>query len=243
MFDTIIRANAANIKYGFISKKELTLRRNDLLTNLLELNKYNTLQHITPKVNQIALLNQHHGNMCYIRENDTHALEGDGQVTITTNLPLAVYTADCVPIIFYDAFEGVIGIAHAGWKGALAGIINSTVIKMCKLKAELSNIVAIIGPCIQQESYEVDENFYGQFMKQSENNKLFFINSKKHNHYMFDLPGYCKLQLQQQGLTNITDINSCTYKNEELWFSYRRCTHKNMKKTDGHILSYIVKYD
>ena len=117
---------------------------------------------------QLAMVNQVHGTNCVIIEEAPLLgceIDADGHVTTNKNIILAIKTADCVPVLFHDSTNGVIGACHAGWRGALAGITISTVQKMIEAGAQIANIEAIIGPCIQQDSYEVDDNFHKNFHK------------------------------------------------------------------------------
>jgi len=190
---------------------------------------------------QLAMVNQVHGTNCVIIEEAPllgDEIDADGHVTTNKNIILAIKTADCVPVLFHDSTNGVIGACHAGWRGALAGITISTVQKMIESGAQIANIEAIIGPCIQQVSYEVDDNFYKNFLAEDDKNKTFFIESSRAGHYMFDLPGYVIKKLQADGIKNIFNSSIDTYKEKDKFFSYRRNTLKN-KKLDGYVLSVI----
>lgn len=165
-------------------------------------------------------LHQIHSNIVHIIDAPLR-LEGDGFVTNRPGLALSILTADCAPLLFADPQAGVIGAAHAGWKGAATGIIENTVQKMCDLGAERSRITAAIGPCIAQPSYEVGPEFYDKI-----NDSRFFTPSNKNGHHQFDLPGYILAQLHKSGLTKIDHIARDTYCQEQDFFSYRRTTHR-----------------
>jgi YfiH family protein len=152
--------------------------------------------------------------------------KADAIVTNIKNLPIAIQTADCLPILFIDEKHSVIAVAHAGWAGAKNNIIAATIKKMLLIGAKIENIKAIIGPCIRQKSYEVSADFFAEFMTESLENKIFFIPSVKSGHYMFDLPAYCRGKIHKEGIKEIADEDIDTYSNPEKLFSYRRSTHK-----------------
>jgi YfiH family protein len=153
--------------------------------------------------------------------------QGDAMVTDVPGIALAILTADCVPTLFHGKTKGgkpVIGAAHAGWGGALKGILESTVQAMRDLGAE--EIKAVIGPCICKASYEVSGEFVKKFMAEDEENERFFTPGRREDRPMFDLPGYCAAKLAKAGLNKVylTDID--TYANEADFFSFRRTTHR-----------------
>ena len=150
--------------------------------------------------------------------------KADAIVTATPGLAIGILTADCAPILFADSAACVIGAAHAGWKGALAGVTDSTIAAMEKLGAMRERIVAVIGPAISQESYEVGPDFRERF-EGAEASSLFKPSPRK-SHYMFDLPGYLHHRLEAQNLASVTDLGLCTYREEDRFFSYRRATHR-----------------
>ena len=153
----------------------------------------------------------------------------DGMVTNVAGLILGSLTADCGPVLFADKGAGVIGCAHAGWKGALAGITDATVLKMESLGAKRKGIVAVIGPTISKRSYEVGPEFWDEFVRTSWANNRFFSRAKRDGHHMFDLPGYLQDRLLRFGIGTVIDTGLCTYTREDEYFSYRRATHKNEK--------------
>lgn len=171
-----------------------------------------------------------HGNHVVVVEKpwkDFEWPEADGMVTKTPNIILGSTSADCAIVLFADPKAGVVGIAHAGWRGAKCGIIESTVEKMISIGANCQNIVATISPCIHQESYEVSQSFYQEFLEQSEANAQFFISAKREDHFHFDLPGYVKYRLLQLKLHTVSsEVALDTYLDERRFFSCRRATHK-----------------
>ncbi len=163
--------------------------------------------------------------------------KADALVTNLPNIVLGIVTADCAPILFFDAERKIIAAAHAGWRGAKLGVISSTVTEMKKLGAK--NIEAVIGPMIQQKSYEVSQEFLEDFSRENSANKIFFIEGAKAEKYWFDLPSYVEKKLQESGITKITNQRIDTYTNERDFFSFRRSTHQG-EKDCGRNVSVIV---
>jgi polyphenol oxidase len=154
----------------------------------------------------------------------------DGMVTTTPGVILGTLTADCGPVLFADTQAGVIGAAHAGWKGALSGVTDSTVMKMESLGATRENIVAVLGPTISKPAYEVGPEFILNFINVDAGNKIYFTDSVKSNHYMFDLPGYLTDRMKAFGIGTVIDSGLCTYTRGDEYFSYRRTTHAREKE-------------
>jgi YfiH family protein len=148
----------------------------------------------------------------------------DAIVTNLKNVAIAIVTADCSPILFYDEKYNIIGAAHAGWKGAKSGVIKNTVEAMRNLGAK--NIKVKIGPMIQQESYQVSQEFYDEFVNEDSDNKRFFIDGKEEGKYMFDLASYVEKKIKEEGIKEIDNPRTDTYKDEEKFFSFRRSIHK-----------------
>jgi len=185
----------------------------------------------------IANVDQQHTNKVIIANDYNSYTVADAQVSNKPGIALAVATADCVPILLADEEKRVIGAVHSGWRGARSNIISNAFNKMKELGAE--NITAIIGPCIKQRSYEVDDNFYNDFISESDYYRNLFIPSAKDKHYLFDLTSYVKLKLASQGVINILDVNRNTYEEEENFFSFRRHTH-NPDSPMGSLISVIM---
>lgn len=165
--------------------------------------------------------------------------QADALVTDQPNIKLAVKTADCVPVLFACTKKEIIGAAHAGWKGALNGVLESTVEEMEKLGARREDIVASIGPCIRAQSYEVSQGFEKPFLEQDSVNAAFFKAAAKPGHLMFDLPGYVEHRLKKMGLSGVTDTGRDTLSDEETFFSYRRSTLRG-EKDYGRQMSVIA---
>jgi purine-nucleoside/S-methyl-5'-thioadenosine phosphorylase / adenosine deaminase len=158
----------------------------------------------------------------------------DALVTRTEGIAIGVTAADCGPILFADPAARVIGAAHAGWKGALTGVLESTVDAMEKLGAERSGIVAAIGPLIRQHSYEVSSEFVDRFMDSDAGNGVFFIPSVRPGHSMFDLPGFIRMRLENAGILMIDDIGIDTY-SDQRFYSYRRSVHRKEPDYGRHV--------
>ena len=152
--------------------------------------------------------------------------KADGMVTDRPGLALAITTADCGPVLFADAEAGIVGACHAGWRGALIGILESTLAAMETLGARRERTVAVLGPTIGPNAYEVGPEFRAQFMEKDEGNERFFRPSARAEHFMFDLPAYIVTRLKAAGVGEAADLGLCTYSDEERFFSYRRTTHR-----------------
>lgn len=151
--------------------------------------------------------------------------EADGQVTDRPGIVLGVLTADCGPVLFADAEAGVIGAAHAGWKGAFDGVLENTIAAMESLGAQRENIVASLGPSISQRNYEVGPEFHERFVARNAEWARFFTPSDKEGHYLFDLPELTVSRLRAAGV-KAENLDICTYADEARFFSYRRTTHR-----------------
>jgi YfiH family protein len=152
-------------------------------------------------------------------------LEGDAMVTATPGLALGILTADCAPVLLADPKARVIGAAHAGWKGALGGVLEATLVSMEKLGALRDRISAAIGPCICQDNYEVSWDFRDRFLEHGLKMRRFFMPSGKEGHYRFDLPGFVVDRLTAAGVASVEQSGLCTYPSENGFFSFRRATH------------------
>jgi polyphenol oxidase len=197
---------------------------NDQLSNVLK-NRERIIHSIGKEADDIVFPSQKHSNKCQIIGNKIpEIILADALVTNRKNLILSILTADCAPILLYENKEQIIGAIHAGWKGAKNGIIQNTIKKIIELGGNTKNIVSIIGPCIQQKSYEVGKEFYEDFILQEYKNREMFI--KKEEKYLFDLPKYCISILTESGIKIIDNIGMCTFKNGNDFFSYRRSVIK-----------------
>lgn len=151
--------------------------------------------------------------------------QADAIVTRMRALAIGVTTADCGPVLLADPRTGVIGAAHAGWRGALTGVVEATVAAMERLGAARGQIRAAIGPMIRQTSYEVGPDLVARFRAEDPAASRFFAPAKREAHAMFDLAGYIAARLKRAGITAVEDTGLCTYADPERFFSYRRTTH------------------
>lgn len=164
--------------------------------------------------------------------------KGDAMVTATPGIALGILTADCQPVLFADAEAGVIGAAHAGWKGAIGGVLEATLDAMEGLGAHRDNITAIIGPSISQRAYEVGPEFLDMFLDADPENSRFFATGQD-DRVQFDLPSYGLHRLRSAGVGQAEWTRHCTYSDPERFYSYRRSVHES--ETDyGRLISAIV---
>lgn len=155
-----------------------------------------------------------------------HPPKADAMVTTRPGLALGVLTADCAPVLFASADGRVVGAAHAGWKGAIGGVLEATVEAMQGLGARRETIRAAIGPTIGPVSYEVGPEFRQRFLAEDEANACFFVPSPNDGHAFFDLPAYVLARLKRAGIGTLSDARRCTYADAARFFSYRRTTHR-----------------
>ncbi len=164
--------------------------------------------------------------------------KADAMVTTTPGIALGVLAADCGPVLFADAEARVIGAAHAGWKGALTGVLESTIAAMESLGARRERISAELGPSIGQSNYEVGPEFMARFVSHAAGNDRYFKPSSKPDHAFFDLNRYTVDRLRAAGV-DAGFLNRCTYADEDNFYSYRRATHRG-EPDYGRQISAIV---
>jgi YfiH family protein len=164
--------------------------------------------------------------------------EADALVTATPGLALAIRTADCAPVLLADRDAGVIGAAHAGWRGAFGGVLEATVTAMVALGAKPAAITAAIGPTIAQPSYEVDEAFHRRLVEHDPDNATLFRPGRE-GHYQFDLPGYVRHRLLAAGVERVDNLALDTYSDPARFHSYRRATHRR-EADDARLFSLIA---
>jgi YfiH family protein len=168
---------------------------------------------------------QVHGRTCVVAGDwGDQRPEADALVTDRPGVLLGILTADCAPVLFADREAGVIGAAHAGWKGALAGVTDSTIEAMEKLGARRHNIAAAVGPCIAQRSYEVDHAFRDRFLASDAASERFFTEGDAGTPH-FDLESYLLARLAAAGLSRVEALGQDTYAQPDRFYSYRRATH------------------
>ena len=208
-------------------------------------NVLNNLEFVAKKITcnkkSLITLNQQHTNQVIHFDNNKsvkNKLTGDAIVSEVKNIGIGILTADCAPIFFYDPQKKIIGCAHAGWKGALNGVIKNTVKKFNELNSKNSDLIAAVGPCINKKNYEVKEDFFEKFISQDKSNKKFFdiINNKK---YFFDLRGFVNKELSNLNIKNIDNIEMDTFSEKEFFYSYRR-SQRNAERDYGRCISVIL---
>jgi YfiH family protein len=227
-----------NLKHGFFNRmggksKKIYKSLNcgpgskDLLSNVKK-----NLQIVKNKINKSAkdifLLHQIHSNK-FIYIDEKYSLKrkpkADAIITSQRNLPIAVLTADCVPILIYDNKKNMISVIHAGWKGAYKNIIEKVLKFMIKKGSKLKDITAAVGPCISVENYEIKKDFIKKFLKRDKKNKIFFKKIKNKNY--FNLSKYIYSRLKNFGVKNIDMINKDTFNEKNNFFSARRSISRN----------------
>lgn len=159
----------------------------------------------------------------------------DAVVTRTPGLAVGVTTADCGPILFADPVARIVGAAHAGWRGALAGIVEATLAAMHNLGARPGRILAVLGPMIRQQNYEVGSDLISHFKAQDAANERFFAPGARDGHALFDLAGYIRGRLARAGVHQVEDLALCTYADPAQFFSFRRSTHRGESDYGRHV--------
>ncbi len=189
---------------------------------------------------QLATLNQVHSADAVIAEKPfgQELPRADGVVTRMPGLVIGILTADCGPVLFADVNAGIVGAAHAGWKGAMTGVLENTIEAMIRLGARRENIVATLGPCISQKNYEVGPEYFSTFTDEDSSNRRYFVNSDRDGHFMFDLPSYVVDRLNAAGITGGM-LGICTYQEQKNFYSYRRSVH-NKEPDYGRQISAIM---
>tara|TARA_B100002051_G_scaffold185259_1_gene175364 strand:+ start:1202 stop:1963 length:762 start_codon:yes stop_codon:yes gene_type:complete len=189
----------------------------------------------------MVLLNQVHSNKFFFLgkkfKNFSKKLKGDALITKERKIILGILTADCAPVLIYDSKLNIIAAIHAGWKGAYKGIVKKVIRYLYNCGSESKNLVAAIGPCISQQSYEIRKDFKSKFLKQSKKNEIFFKKFKKKTYFSLNM--YIYYQLKTLGLNKIDIIKKNTYNPKNYLFSARRSIHK--KENDyGRNISIIM---
>lgn len=169
--------------------------------------------------------------------------KADAMVTDRPGIALGILTADCTPILFSDPEAGVVGAAHAGWKGAFGGIVSSTVAAMEDLGARRDRIKAVIGPTIAKPSYEVSAEFRNAFLTYNLNYEKYFDVTREGSHAQFDLPQFVSDRLQEEGIAAIADLKLDTYSDSRQFFSFRRTTHQNATDYGRQISAIMIRMD
>ena len=181
------------------------------------------------KKENLVLLNQGvSADAVYVTEGSRDCVTADGTVTDKKNVVLCIRTADCAPVLLEDRTAGVIGAAHAGWRGAYKGIIENVIALMLSKGARKENIAAAVGPCIAQKSYEVDAGFFRQFTEKDAGFDRYFKVGVREGFYQFDLERFCVDRLRESGIVDITASGLDTYALKDEYYSFRRFTHQGI---------------
>ena len=240
-----------NIKHCFFSRKNgfskgfyeslnCGLGSSDKKENVIKNLKY-VSEKMGCEEKSLITLNQKHSNKVIYIENKNSIrdkLPGDAIVTKVKGVGIGILTADCAPILLYDHQEKIIGCIHSGWKGALNGIIKNTIKKFENLNSKTNNLIAVVGPCIKKENYEIKKDFYNKFISQNKLNEKFFekINDTS---YFFDLRKFINEEISKLNIQNIENIEMDTFSEKESFYSYRRsCSNK--EKDYGRCISVIL---
>jgi len=240
-----------NIKHGFFTRKNgfskglysslnCGLGSADQKGNILK-NLNLVSKKIGCKNELLITLNQIHSNKVIYLKNENsikNKLTGDAIVTKIKNVAIGILTADCAPILLYDHEKKIIGCIHSGWKGALNGVIKNVVKKFKKLNSNIDNLLAVVGPCIGKESYEVKTDFYERFVNQNQKYEEFF-KKIENNKYIFDLRDFINNEIFDSNIKNIENIEMDTFSEKEFFYSYRR-SFLNKEKDYGRCISVIL---
>ena len=206
-----------------------------------KVNVKKNLDYVSQRMNvekgKLILMHQTHSNKVVVikKNNYKKKVFADAMITKMKGFALGVVTADCVPIILYDAKNEIVGCIHAGWKGAFLGVIKNTISKIKKISSN-NKIYACIGPCIGKKSYEVDKNFYKMFMAKSKNNKIYFSNKNK-TKKLFNLRKFVTNKLIKANI-KVDQVDRDTFAEKSNFFSYRRSC-KLKQKDYGRCISSI----
>ena len=211
-------------------------KKENVLKNLESVSKK-----IGCKKESLITLNQKHTNevICFNSDADVkNKLTGDAIVSKVKNVGIGTLTADCASIFFYDPKNKIIGCSHAGWKGALNGIIKNTVKKFNELNSNNNDLISVVGPCINKKNYKVKIDLFKKFIDQDKKNEIFFEKISNKN-YVFDLRGYINKEILNLNIKNIENIEKDTFSEKDFFYSYRRsCLNK--EQDYGRCISVIL---
>lgn len=215
------------VSEGIHAGLNVGLGSDDDRTAILE-NRRRAVEAVMPGARLVTLHQVHSADAVAVTDpfDDDERPHADALVTDRPGLLLGILTADCVPVLFADREAGVVGAAHAGWKGALGGITDSTLGEMERLGAARDRIVAAIGPCIARASYEVDDAFVRRFAADDPANERFFADGRRPGHAQFDIEAYVAYRLAAGGVARVIALGEDTYAQRERFFSFRRATHR-----------------
>lgn len=234
----VLRSRAlGGVAHGFLGRRggvsggvcaglNVGLGSDDDPDNIRE-NRRRAVAAVAPDSKLVSLHQVHSSDALYVTGPyaDDARPRADAMVSDRPGLVLGILTADCAPVLLADREAGVVGAAHAGWKGALGGVVESTVAEMERRGASRDRIAAAVGPCIARRSYEVDEAFLRRFAAADAEHERFFTLGRE-GHHQFDLEGFVLSRLAAAGLSRIEALGEDTYSQPDRFFSYRRATHK-----------------
>jgi len=209
-------------------------KENNVLSNLAIVS-----EKIGISKNNLFSMNQTHSNkVVTIDENNRNIqrISADALITKIKNIAISVLTADCVPVLIYEEVNHVVACVHAGWRGAVNGIIRNTLNEIVN-KSKNNKIYVAVGPCIGVKNYEVGKEFYGEFIKESKKNEIFFFHGKK-DKFLFDLRKYVNFKIKEFDIAHIENIDFDTYAEKKNFFSFRR-SKKLGEKDYGRCISTI----
>ena len=196
---------------------------------LIAENRRRATEGVLPGARLVTLYQVHSSDCVVVVEpfEDRLRPHADALVTDRPGLALGILTADCAPVLFADREAGVIGAAHAGWKGAIGGVTDSTIAAMESLGASRERITAAVGPCIARASYEVDAAFLARFADSDPENERFFTEGRREDHWQFDLEAYVAARLAAAGIRTVEMLGQDTYARPDHFYSFRRATHRS----------------
>ncbi len=207
-------------------------------SEIVAINRARVAQAVDVPPDRLVTVHQvHSARAVALKDTPDPRPQADGMATATPGLALGVLTADCQPVLFADTENGVIGAAHAGWRGALDGVLEATIDAMEGLGAARATIRAVIGPTISQRAYEVGPEFLDDFMADDPQNHRFFANGAG-DRFLFDLPAYGLHRLRRAGVGHAEWTRHCTYSEPARFYSYRRATHAG-EADYGRLISVI----
>ncbi|WP_138467444.1 peptidoglycan editing factor PgeF [Poseidonocella sp. HB161398] len=197
-------------------------------SEVVKINRSRAAAALGAEAEQLAGVNQVHSARAVTVDAPTQKPlpEADGIATATPGVVLMILTADCAPVLFADAEAGVVGAAHAGWRGAFDGVLEATLDAMESLGARRGSTCAVIGPTISQAAYEVGQEFLERFLDEDPEHQRFFANGAAPEKYQFDLPAFAAWRLREAGISQAEWLRHCTYSDPDRFFSYRRSTHR-----------------
>jgi YfiH family protein len=236
-------SRAGGVSEGLYKGLNVGLGSNDDPAHILE-NRIRVSNWFAQPADRLVTVHQVHSPDVHVvtRDNYGERPKADAIVTDTPGLVIGVLTADCGPVLFVDPQAGVIGAAHAGWRGALDGVLENTVLAMESLGAVRSRVSAVLGPSINQANYEVGPEFIDRFVERDPAHQTYFSVSTTPGRAMFDLRRMTLDRLRAAGLT-ADMVSDCTYADEETWYSYRRATHRNEPDYGRQISAIAIKED